>query len=83
VLLAFDESGAGATVVLVHGHPFDRTMWSRQLRSLDGAFRLIAPDLRGYGESPATAGTLTMRELADHVWTCSTISRSATSQRSG
>ncbi len=68
MLLAFDESGAGLPVVLIHGHPFDRTMWSGQLRSLGGAFRLIAPDLRGYGESPVTAGTVTMGELADDVW---------------
>jgi len=66
--LAFDESGAGAPVVLIHGHPFDRTMWSGQLQSLGGAFRLIAPDLRGYGESPVTPGVVTMRDLADDVW---------------
>jgi 3-oxoadipate enol-lactonase len=66
--LAFDDHGAGAAVVLVHGHPFDRTMWWPQLTPLvDAGFRVVAPDLRGYGASPATAGTVAMSELAGDV----------------
>ncbi len=65
--LAFDDRGAGSAVVLVHGHPFDRTMWAPQLESLGRRFRVVAPDLRGYGESPATPGTVTMRQLAEDV----------------
>ncbi|MGZ6709138.1 MAG: GNAT family N-acetyltransferase [Solirubrobacteraceae bacterium] len=64
--LAHDDAGAGAAVVLIHGHPFDRTMWAPQLAALGAGFRVIAPDLRGYGESPA-APAVTMRELADDV----------------
>lgn len=66
-LLAFDEEGEGAAVVLVHGHPFDRSMWNPQVAPLRERFRVIAPDLRGYGESPATPGTVTIRELAADV----------------
>ncbi|MGA5894816.1 alpha/beta fold hydrolase [Streptomyces venetus] len=39
-------------LVLVHGHPFDRTMWAPQLDTFSTARRVIAPDLRGYGASP-------------------------------
>jgi pimeloyl-ACP methyl ester carboxylesterase len=53
--------------VLLHGHPFERSMWAPQLAALEHGFRLIAPDLRGYGQSPATPGTVTMRELAADV----------------
>jgi 3-oxoadipate enol-lactonase len=67
VSLAFDDRGAGSAVVLVHGHPFDRTMWAPQLEPLGRRFRVVAPDLRGYGESPATPGTVTMRQLAEDV----------------
>jgi pimeloyl-ACP methyl ester carboxylesterase len=65
--LAYDDRGAGSAVVLVHGHPFDRTLWAPQLESLGRRFRVVAPDLRGYGESPATPGTVTMRQLATDV----------------
>jgi pimeloyl-ACP methyl ester carboxylesterase len=66
--LAHDDLGAGPAVVLVHGHPFDRTMWRPQLTPLmDAGFRVVAPDLRGYGASRATRGTVTMSELAGDV----------------
>ncbi|MGW0734278.1 alpha/beta fold hydrolase [Streptomyces sp. NPDC002851] len=63
--LAYDDTGApGAPgddaslpVVLIHGHPFDRSMWTPQLADLKGEFRVIAPDLRGYGGSPVVPGT--------------------------
>lgn len=39
------------TVILfVHGHPFNHTMWKYQYDTLND-FRLILPDLKGYGES--------------------------------
>lgn len=68
VPLAHDVHGDGPAVVLLHGHPFDRTMWQPQLASLSDALRLVVPDLRGYGRSPATPGTVTMGELAADVW---------------
>jgi 3-oxoadipate enol-lactonase len=65
--LAYDDVGAGPAVVLIHGHPFNRSMWAPQLAALRPAYRVIAPDLRGFGDSPVTPGTVTMRELADDV----------------
>ncbi|WP_157592054.1 alpha/beta fold hydrolase [Solirubrobacter soli] len=64
--LEFDEAGDGPAVVLIHGHPFNRSMWAPQLHELPG--RVIAPDLRGYGDSPLTPGTVQMRELAADIW---------------
>lgn len=67
-LLAFDDLGSGPAVLLIHGHPFDRSMWHPQHRSLlDAGFRVVAPDLRGYGESKTTPGKVTMAELADDL----------------
>lgn len=68
ILLEYDDVGSGPPVVLIHGHPFDRSMWSPQMESLADRFRPIAPDLRGYGQSPVTEGTVTMGEMADDVW---------------
>ena len=49
--LAYDESGSGLPVVLLHGFPHDRTLWSPQLGAFVDTCRFIAPDLRGFGES--------------------------------
>jgi len=65
--LAYEDRGGGPAVVLVHGHPFDRSMWEPQHEPLGRSFRVITPDLRGYGQSPATPGTVTMRQLASDV----------------
>ncbi len=68
VALSYDDRGSGPAVVLVHGHPFDRSMWSPQVESLSAAWRVVAPDLRGFGQSPRSSGTVSMRELADDIW---------------
>jgi len=65
--LAHDERGSGPAIVLIHGHPFSRRMWSGQLDALSDEFRVVAPDLPGYGESPARGETITPRRLADAV----------------
>jgi len=65
--LACDDVGEGPVVVFIHGHPFNRSMWASQLAALRDRFRVIAPDLRGYGDSPVSAGTVTMAELAADV----------------
>src|SRR5262249_15055261 len=38
-------------VLLIHGHPFNRSMWAPQVDALRSRYRIIAPDLRGYGQS--------------------------------
>jgi pimeloyl-ACP methyl ester carboxylesterase len=67
VELSFDDVGSGECVVLVHGHPFDRSLWEPQLAGLRGSFRVLAPDLRGFGRSPVTPGLVSMREYAADV----------------
>jgi pimeloyl-ACP methyl ester carboxylesterase len=42
-------------------------MWAEQLRGLGGRYRVIAPDLRGHGESEAPEGAYTMDTMADDV----------------
>jgi 3-oxoadipate enol-lactonase len=65
--LGFDERGSGRPIILLHGSPFDRRMWAPQLAGLSGEFRIVAPDLPGYGSSPLRAATMTMRAFADAV----------------
>ncbi|WP_439382565.1 alpha/beta fold hydrolase [Amycolatopsis lexingtonensis] len=52
--LAYDDLGPrdGQPVLLVHGHPFDRSMWRPQTEYLAArGHRVVTPDLRGYGGS--------------------------------
>ncbi len=68
---AYDDVGTGDdALVLVHGHPFDRTMWRPQINAVTCAgWRAIAPDLRGYGRSPITRGKVTLRVFAADIIT--------------
>jgi 3-oxoadipate enol-lactonase len=52
VSLAVDVRGEGPAVLLVHGYPYDHTIWEAQMTALEG-YRRIAPDLRGMGQSDA------------------------------
>ena len=66
--MAYDDTGGGgAALVLLHGFPFDRSMWRGQAAALGGEFRVVAPDLRGFGETPAGDGEITMESLAEDV----------------
>jgi pimeloyl-ACP methyl ester carboxylesterase len=42
-------------------------MWSPQIEELSPHFRVIAPDLRGFGQSSVTDGTVTMQQFADDL----------------
>jgi pimeloyl-ACP methyl ester carboxylesterase len=49
--LAYDRSGAGEPVVLLHGWPGDRTDYQALVPLLEGDAEVVAPDLRGFGAS--------------------------------
>jgi 3-oxoadipate enol-lactonase len=61
------QRGAGTPLLLVHGYPLDHSMWLGQLNGLSDEYRVIAPDLRGFGSSVVTPGTVTMKQLADDL----------------
>lgn len=63
--IAFTEAGKGIPVVLLHGYPFDKSMWSGQIEALAVAgFRAIAPDLPGLGETKSLSEVATMDDMA-------------------
>src|ERR1700712_4198926 len=47
----YKSTGNGTPLVLIHGHPFDHTMWYPQVVEFSDLYQVITPDLRGYGES--------------------------------
>jgi pimeloyl-ACP methyl ester carboxylesterase len=64
ITVTYDDVGTGAPVLLVHGHPFDRSMWAPQLAALSRTHRVLVPDLRGYGESTVVAGVTLLDDFA-------------------
>jgi len=52
-----DTGGDGASVLLLHGFPDSSALWRHQIPALTAAgYRVIAPDLRGYGDSDRPEG---------------------------
>ena len=67
IKIAYTDAGSGRPVVLIHGYPFNRSLWSEQVIALSNSYRVIAPDLRGFGETEVTAGSATMNQMAQDV----------------
>jgi len=68
--LAYDDKGDESSrlpLVLIHGHPFDRSMWEPQVAAFASERRVIVPDLRGYGASPVTPGTTPLPLHAEDI----------------
>ena len=68
IKLAYDEAGKGPAVLLIHGFPLCRKMWRPQMQALAAAgFRVVVPDLRGFGESDSGAKPGSTDLLADDL----------------
>jgi pimeloyl-ACP methyl ester carboxylesterase len=70
VVLHVRDTGSGEPVVLMHGWPDTGELWRHQVPALVAAgYRVIAPDLRGFGASskPAEVAAYTAPELVGDV----------------
>lgn len=66
--LSYDDLGEGAVpIIFIHGFPFDRTMWQPQMDFLKASNRVIALDLRGFGESKDEESDLSIELFADDL----------------
>jgi pimeloyl-ACP methyl ester carboxylesterase len=68
--LHYEDRGTGLAIIFLHGFPIDGRMWADQIPALSPKYRVIAPDLRGFGRSPP-AGPFTIEDLADDVYSLS------------
>jgi pimeloyl-ACP methyl ester carboxylesterase len=66
VTFHYVERGHGSPLVLVHGFPLDSRIWDAQVEALSDRYRVIAPDLRGFGQS-VSSEPFTIASLADDV----------------
>lgn len=67
IKIGYEDTGAGFPLVFVHGHPFDRSMWREQTSVFSSNYRIIAPDLRGYGESEGVADKTMLEDFARDI----------------
>ena len=68
VRLHYVTAGSGPAVVLLHGWPQTWYMWRHVMPGLAGGYRVIAPDLRGLGDSSRPVGGYDKKTLAQDVW---------------
>jgi pimeloyl-ACP methyl ester carboxylesterase len=64
--VAFDDEGPRDThaLLLIHGHPFNRSMWRPQVSAVAAkGWRVIAADLRGYGDSSSIGSDLAFADF--------------------
>jgi pimeloyl-ACP methyl ester carboxylesterase len=57
--IAYDEAGSGHSLLLVHAGIVDRRMWDPVWQTLAARYRVIRPDLRGFGETPVSTEPFT------------------------
>lgn len=71
ITIAYDDhsaQGAESPLVLVHGHPFNRSMWAPQVEHVGRTGRrVIVPDLRGYGRSVVVPGKTPLQTFAQDI----------------
>jgi len=66
--VSYDDMGEGKIPVLfLHGFPFDKSMWTKQLEFLKSSYRVIAMDIRGFGKSTDEQSEFSMDLFADDV----------------
>ena len=66
--ISYDDCGEGPAVLLVHGFPLNRQMWQAQVAPVAQAgYRVITPDLRGFGASYAPPDGYSIDVFADDL----------------
>lgn len=63
--VSFSEKGSGFPVVLIHGFCETRQVWSGFVEFLSERYRVLTPDLPGFGESPLPEGDFSIDDVAE------------------
>jgi pimeloyl-ACP methyl ester carboxylesterase len=68
VRLHYVTAGSGPAVVLIHGWPQTWYMWRHIMPGLAEKYRVVAPDLRGLGDSSKPVLGYDKKTLASDIW---------------
>jgi non-heme chloroperoxidase len=69
IRLYYEDHGSGRPVVLIHGWPLSGAAWERQVDALlDGNYRVITYDRRGFGKSTQAAEGYDYNTLAKDTY---------------
>ncbi len=66
-MIAFESTGTGPPLALIHGVGTNRSVWGDTGKLLGTNHRVIAADLPGFGESPALGDGFDLEEVAGAV----------------
>ncbi|MEO1021802.1 MAG: alpha/beta hydrolase [Bacteroidota bacterium] len=63
------RKGSGKTLLFIHGNGSSSVFWKEMMRLLPADYSILAPDLRGYGDTEAEPirATLGLRDVADDI----------------
>ncbi len=64
----YSVEGQGKAVMLVHGFMEEGSMWRESAKKLRSKFKVVVPDLPGFGQSPMIKGKLSMEIYAELLW---------------
>src|SRR5687768_9385645 len=67
IQIGYDERGSGDPIVFLHGVGSDKSVWARQLAHFARAWRAVALDYPGYGDSDLPARDLDRPAIAGYV----------------
>jgi 3-oxoadipate enol-lactonase len=66
--LSYDDLGeSGTPVIFLHGYPFSKAMWRKQIDFLQTTNRVIACDIRGFGDSEDESSILSIDLFAEDL----------------
>ncbi|NJP06133.1 MAG: alpha/beta fold hydrolase [Chloroflexaceae bacterium] len=69
ITLSYEDRGQGLAVLLIHAFPMSGALWQQQISALETDYRVIVPDLRGFGSSTIAKGPYPMDTFADDLVT--------------
>jgi 3-oxoadipate enol-lactonase len=68
IRMHYEEAGAGPPLVLVHGLGACADDWEFQIPFFARSYRVIVPELRGFGRTERGQGALSIARFADDLW---------------
>ena len=68
--ITFSEFGQGMPVIFLHGFGENKELWWQFSEHLSDKYRILLPDIPGFGDSPLTRDNFSLKDIAEdiHEW---------------